>query len=30
MSYESLRLPLRLIALALVTVVIQEDAVSQI
>ena len=30
MSYESLRLPLRLIALALVTVVIQEAAVSQI
>ena len=30
MSYESLRLPLRLIALALITVVIQEAAVSQI
>jgi rod shape-determining protein MreD len=30
MSYESLRLPLRLIALALVTVMIQEAAVSQI
>ncbi|MBV8429719.1 MAG: rod shape-determining protein MreD [Solirubrobacterales bacterium] len=30
MSYESLRLPLRLIALAFLTVVIQEAAVSQI
>jgi rod shape-determining protein MreD len=30
MSYESLRLPLRLIALALLTVMIQEAAVSQI
>ena len=30
MSYESLRLPVRLLALALVTVVIQEAAVSQI
>jgi len=30
MSYESLRLPLRLLVLALVTVVIQEAAVSQI
>jgi rod shape-determining protein MreD len=30
MSYESLRLPLRLIALALITVMIQEAAVSQI
>jgi rod shape-determining protein MreD len=30
MTYETLRLPLRLIALALLTVVIQEAAVSQI
>ena len=30
MSYESLRLPLRLVALAFLTVVIQEAAVSQI
>ena len=30
MSYESLRLPLRLIALAVLTVMIQEAAVSQI
>lgn len=30
MSYESLRLPLRLVAIALLTVVVQEAAVSQI
>jgi rod shape-determining protein MreD len=30
MSYESLRLPLRLIALAFLTVVVQEAAVSQV
>ena len=30
MSYESLRLPLRLVALAFLTVVIQEAAVSQV